>query len=459
MSLRVVGLGLVGLLVCPAVVADPYVLLNGVDALHYPGTERLVVPQPGPGIPGAVYDGDRLAGTSDTSAETVPFYGVGTPMFEPNEFGSLSFLFRRGSVPAGPAGRLPLQGIEFLGGPLLDLDGDPDDATRSLVPVAGASAVVIPDTQSVIELEFDLEAGTVQLLRVDVTGNNEGGPDIQAEIATILVTLAGTENDGTPGAAINPLVDTRSGTLTAWTGTSGTLTGVYRIAGLGYELWEDTIDPASATADVLGTMQFLGSFDGWLVLRDATGQFPALSGEGLGSTSWPLVDTEFLGDSFLTAHELFGGSATITAGPGGDQFTAPGNGGLALTDFGGDLGGYFDAVVVPNVPAEYDRFVYLEAAGAGINNSSDPIYMDSVSYDAVFIAAGRGCANPPADANCDGVVNVFDIDPFVIALSQGQEAWEALPGSTCDFLCVNDVDGSGAVDAFDIDPFVERLTR
>lgn len=57
------------------------------------------------------------------------------------------------------------------------------------------------------------------------------------------------------------------------------------------------------------------------------------------------------------------------------------------------------------------------------------------------------------DSNCDGVVNNFDIDAFVIALLEGREAWESL--FACDFLCANDIDVSGAVNNFDIDPFVQ----
>jgi hypothetical protein len=69
------------------------------------------------------------------------------------------------------------------------------------------------------------------------------------------------------------------------------------------------------------------------------------------------------------------------------------------------------------------------------------------------------CAGQLAgDSNCDGVVNAFDLDPFSRAVSGGPAAWEAAVGPTgCDFLCVNDVDGSGAVDVFDIDIFVECM--
>jgi hypothetical protein len=59
------------------------------------------------------------------------------------------------------------------------------------------------------------------------------------------------------------------------------------------------------------------------------------------------------------------------------------------------------------------------------------------------------------DANCDGEVNFFDIDPFVLALVEGQAAWEAQ--YDCDYLGAIDINDSGEVDFFDIDPFVTLL--
>jgi hypothetical protein len=68
-------------------------------------------------------------------------------------------------------------------------------------------------------------------------------------------------------------------------------------------------------------------------------------------------------------------------------------------------------------------------------------------------------AGPPClargDSNCDGLVNSFDIDPFVIALTQ-PATWQAT--YTCDFLCANDINCDGAVNSFDIDGFVQCLT-
>lgn len=67
---------------------------------------------------------------------------------------------------------------------------------------------------------------------------------------------------------------------------------------------------------------------------------------------------------------------------------------------------------------------------------------------------------PAGDVNCDGVVNLFDIDAFVLALTS---ATDPMPYSSydaafpdCDGLMA-DLDGNGAVDLFDIDPFVAAI--
>ncbi len=61
----------------------------------------------------------------------------------------------------------------------------------------------------------------------------------------------------------------------------------------------------------------------------------------------------------------------------------------------------------------------------------------------------------PGDMNCDGLVNAFDIDPFVLALTDA--AAYAAQNPDCDYMN-GDMNGDGLVNAFDIDPFVARLT-
>ena len=59
------------------------------------------------------------------------------------------------------------------------------------------------------------------------------------------------------------------------------------------------------------------------------------------------------------------------------------------------------------------------------------------------------------DLNCDGVLDVFDIDPFVLAISDPAGYAAAWPD--CDIMLA-DCNGDGEVNAFDIDPFVDLLT-
>ena len=84
------------------------------------------------------------------------------------------------------------------------------------------------------------------------------------------------------------------------------------------------------------------------------------------------------------------------------------------------------------------------------NNSMTEAGVDAVRvYDATC-TTGR-----PGDLNCDGAVNVFDIDPFVLALTDKAGYEAAYP--TCD-IELADVNDDGQINAFDIDPFVLLLT-
>ena len=59
------------------------------------------------------------------------------------------------------------------------------------------------------------------------------------------------------------------------------------------------------------------------------------------------------------------------------------------------------------------------------------------------------------DLNCDGAVNVFDIDPFVLALTDAAAYEEAYPDCN---IYAGDCNDDGYVNSFDIDPFVTLLT-
>lgn len=62
--------------------------------------------------------------------------------------------------------------------------------------------------------------------------------------------------------------------------------------------------------------------------------------------------------------------------------------------------------------------------------------------------------SPAGDMNCDGLVNGFDIDPFVLSIVRPEQYAVQFPG--CDIMH-GDVDLNGRFDNFDIDPFVNLL--
>ncbi|MBU0641354.1 MAG: hypothetical protein KKB50_21045 [Planctomycetes bacterium] len=58
------------------------------------------------------------------------------------------------------------------------------------------------------------------------------------------------------------------------------------------------------------------------------------------------------------------------------------------------------------------------------------------------------------DLNCDGEINGFDIDPFVLAIENAAGYQQQYPD--CD-VWLADINGDGWINGFDIDPFVDLL--
>ena len=87
-------------------------------------------------------------------------------------------------------------------------------------------------------------------------------------------------------------------------------------------------------------------------------------------------------------------------------------------------------------------------------SSGDTLGLDN-DGDGVFDEADSDCGTATGDANCDGQVNSFDIDPFVLTLTDPVGYAAAYPD--CDILTA-DINGDGSVNSFDIDPFVLLLT-
>jgi hypothetical protein len=179
-----------------------------------------------------------------------------------------------------------------------------------------------------------------------------------------------------------------------------------------------------------------------------TGQVAELYALGNGLTKWDGQCWEAVevpgglpqprGDSPLAVLDLGSGPALyVSAGTAvlswdGQTWTTVADGGGAVTGFA--------ALAEPGGPALYLSGIGLVAAGS-----------PTVTYFARW-----GC--PPgfslADLNCDGAVDTYDIDPFVIALVDPPLYASAFPDC---YREAADCNGDGAVNVFDIDPFVEVL--
>jgi outer membrane protein assembly factor BamB len=101
-------------------------------------------------------------------------------------------------------------------------------------------------------------------------------------------------------------------------------------------------------------------------------------------------------------------------------------------------------------PAE-PGFVMAGSAQAGGSPAPAGGWLYSLGQAGLVAFARR----MPGDVNCDGAINVFDIDPFVLALSDPPAYSAAYPDCDRDNADANE---DGDVNVFDIDPFVSLLT-
>ena len=147
-----------------------------------------------------------------------------------------------------------------------------------------------------------------------------------------------------------------------------------------------------------------------------------------------------------------------------------------------DTAGVCDyAIAAAPLPSDPPRYVYIFVSCLGSDVPCNTPYTleidkvaagccrlgdeEGITSEAYCVALGGewtggdcSCGEEPppllGDCNCDGFVNVFDIDAFVLALTDAQQ-WAAT--YSCDIRnCDCNCDGS--VNVFDIDPFVQCLT-
>lgn len=136
---------------------------------------------------------------------------------------------------------------------------------------------------------------------------------------------------------------------------------------------------------------------------------------------------------------------------------------IFLSFSGGLQGEDIDTLQVPPGQDVIANLIYLD-----LDNLHEVLGVRSIEL-AYLVDAGSGgevdiievfSLNPvvgggtPGDLNCDGQVNAFDIEPFLLAMFNPGEYAIRFPG--CD-INNGDIDGDGTVNAFDIEPFLVLL--
>jgi hypothetical protein len=129
---------------------------------------------------------------------------------------------------------------------------------------------------------------------------------------------------------------------------------------------------------------------------------------------------------------------------------------IALSDIGNPTGDIKVCAFINGSGHDFASNQWLAPLPELSDNPGEPRAIDLTTFDGdqFFIVPFSG-GFAVGDMNCDGVVSPADIDPFVIALTQGQAGYEAL-FPDCDYFN-GDTNMDGLVSAADIDPFVQLL--
>lgn len=153
----------------------------------------------------------------------------------------------------------------------------------------------------------------------------------------------------------------------------------------------------------------------------------------------PIFTMQPTGANPLCGQSLVLHSEAVTLGPIAYQWRLNG---IPLTD-GPQVSGATTATLTLSNVSEADSGNYTLAA----TSICDQTATSSVAViNAHCVTRG--------DCNCDGVIDNFDLDPFVLALTNPLGYGVDFP--TCD-PSTADIDGDGVVSNFDIDPFINCL--
>lgn len=102
-------------------------------------------------------------------------------------------------------------------------------------------------------------------------------------------------------------------------------------------------------------------------------------------------------------------------------------------------------------PGQY--VLHGRASSVNVIDQANTLFRGVATFQFAF-SVTIACSTNPADCNCDGVVNNFDIDPFVLALIDPDAYTMQFPNCQINRA---DANCDGLVNNFDIDPFVACL--
>ncbi|MCH8807886.1 MAG: hypothetical protein IH986_17615, partial [Planctomycetes bacterium] len=166
-------------------------------------------------------------------------------------------------------------------------------------------------------------------------------------------------------------------------------------------------------------------------------------------------------DSNIWAHDNLGDIVKIDVTTGNTIESTRFFSGFINFSFQGGLSGFHDgtgrmAALSQGVPDEWG--IYDTAGGftGPFDIEAWTFVTGNLGIAVTNMGGGEPCAGEICgDANCDGLFNGGDIDPFFIALGQPALWIQTYPN--CDILCSNDINGDGSVNGGDIDPFFNAL--
>jgi hypothetical protein len=200
----------------------------------------------------------------------------------------------------------------------------------------------------------------------------------------------------------------------------------------------------------------------WLEVNAATQSHIGVYGQKLdegGGRQWTVQGIEI----YPCTTEDIGSMATLQCGEGalafwmGSQGYAQERLYAARLDTNGDFVWEPSILTISDVPSEKWRLVADSGpdgrallAWTDDRSGNRDIYAQMVCPDGTI----GECGVTTGDVNCDGLINAFDIDPFVLALTDAAAYEAAYPD--CD-ISRADINGDGLINAFDIDPFVQLL--